>query len=105
MSNVTSTSRPRATLTAGSNPVIYNVSCASANTEYSQVLNSGVKKFIVRVRGLAIMRIAFDSGETNVEWLTVPTGCSYCDDGLSFNGVLYFQTNKASQIVEILEWT
>lgn len=105
MANINTTARPKATVESSSNPVVYNVTCTLANTEYSQVLNTSAKKFLIRVRGNAVMRLAFDSGGTVVSWITIPFGCSYIEEALLFSGTLYFQTSKPAQVVEILEWT
>lgn len=105
MSNITGTIRGRATIEAGSTPVIYNVSVPLANTEVSQVLSSGTKSFTIRVRGTAKLQLAFTSGQSGVTYLTVRPGVSYTQEGLDYNGALYFQTDKPSQIVEIVEWS
>lgn len=102
----TQTFRGRATIESSSSPKIYNVICTLANTEYSQVLSDGVKKLIVRTRGNGSLQVCFESGNSNVEFITIPCGATYSEDNLNLSGVtLYFQTNVASEIVEILEWT
>lgn len=88
-----------------STPTIYNVSAVSAGTEYSQALNTDTNKFIIRVRGRANLQLAFTVTESATNYITIPAGSSFTADSLSFGGTLYFQTDKASQIVEILEWT
>lgn len=104
MANINTTARPKATIEPGSNPVIYNVSCVLANTEYSQALSALCKKVLIRVRGNAVMRLAFSLGDTSTNYISVPMGCSYTEEAIIFNGVVYFQTNKPSQTIEILEW-
>ncbi len=100
------TSRPEATVAASGTPTIYNVTCTLANTEYSQSVSTGTKKFLIRVRGIAEMRLAFDVADTDDGnmYVTVPHGCSYTEEALLFNGTLYFRTNKPAQVVEIVEW-
>lgn len=105
MSNLTGTIRAKATIEAGSNPVIYNVTCTLANTQYSQALNSGAKKITIRCRDIATLQFAFNSGDTNTLFMTIPHGCTFVEDELLFSGVIYFQASKANVIVEILEWT
>lgn len=105
MSNITGTFRGRATVEAGTEPLVYNVSVPLANTEVSQTLSSAVKRFTIRVRGNSRLKLAFALGESSTNYITIPPGCTYTEDGLGFSGVLYFQTVKASQVVEILEWT
>lgn len=103
MSNVTGTIRGR--LQESQSPTIYNVSVSLANTEMSQALSDNTRSFLIRVRGAATLKLAFEPGETLTNYLTLPPGSSYSTTGLNFSGSLYFQTSKPSQIVEILEWT
>lgn len=104
MSNVTGTVRARATLLEAVTPTIYNVSVLLANTEVSQTLTNNTKSFLIRVRGASNLKLAFILGDSGINYITVPAGANYYADGLNFSGTLYFQTTKASQIVEILEW-
>ena len=103
MSNVTSTFRSSAS--TATTPVIYNVAVPLANTEVSQVLSSSTKSFTIRVRGNARLQLAFAMGDSGTDYLTIPNGGSFTQESISFTGTLYFQTSKASQVVEILEWT
>ena len=105
MSTVTSTFRGKAVIESGISPVIYNVATTLANTEYSQALNPNVRRFTIRVRGNSKLQLAFDSGDSATLFVTIPPGCSYTEDEINFTGTLYFQTSKALQTVEILEWT
>lgn len=105
MSTVTSTFRGKAVVESGGTPTIYNTAVALANTEVSQTLSSGVKRFTIRVRGLSKLQVAFALGDSSTDYVTIPPGCSYTEDELNFSGTLYFQTSKAAQVVEILEWT
>ena len=103
--SVNSTFRSTAQLEAGVTPTIYNVSAPAAGTEVSQALTAGTKAFIIRVRGPANLQLAFVSTESSTNFITVAKGSAYSQDGLNFSGTLFFQTDKASQTVEILEWT
>ena len=105
MSTVTGTFRGRATIEAGNTPTIYNVSVPLANTEVSQALSSSTKRFLIRVRGNANLKMAFTLGDSGSNYITVPHGCSYTEDSINFTGTIYFQTNVAGQVVEILEWS
>ena len=86
------------------NPTIYNITVATANLETALVLNADVKAFIIRVRGYSNLQLAFTSGESGTNFITVPAGCSYREDLVSYTGSLFFQTNKPNQSVEVLEW-
>jgi hypothetical protein len=105
MSNITATIRPLAQVEAGRSPTIYNISITLANTEVSQVLTTNTKNFTVKVRGNSKLQIAFVSGESSTNFITVPPGAVFTSEGLNFSGTLYFQTTQPSQVVEILEWS
>jgi len=105
MSTVTSTFRGRAVVESSSAPVVYNVSVPLAATEVSKTLSASTKRFTIRVRGNSSLQLSFISGQSGTTFITIPHGCSYTEDELNFSGTLYFQTTKAAQVVEILEWT
>lgn len=105
MSNLTATFRGRAEVVVPATATIYNVSVPLANTEVSQSLNSGTKKFTIRVRGSSTLKLAFTALDSGSLYLTVPRGASYSEEGVNFTGSLYFQTDQPSQTVEIVEWT
>lgn len=105
MSNITGTVRSRNVIEFGSDPIVYNVSVPLANTEVSQALNASTKRFTIRVRGTSKMQLAFAAGTSGTVFITLPAGTTYTEDGINFTGTLYFQTEKASQVVEILEWS
>jgi len=87
-------------------PVIYNKSVASADTEESQALTTGTKKFMIKVRGNARLQVSFVENESGTKFSTVPPGAVYKEEGLNLTDfTLYFQTSKATQIVEITEWS
>lgn len=84
---------------------VYNVSAAIANTEYSQALSNGTKQYSIRVRGMAKLQYTFTVGESGTKFLTVPQGCTHSVDMLTLTGkTIYFQVDKNTQVVEILEW-
>lgn len=105
MSTIAST--VRAKIVTATNPVIYNLTMATAGNEYYQLLSPATKKILVKTRDrTARLRIAFISGDTSSTWITVEPGAVYFEENLDLNGVtIYLQTNKDSQIAEILEWT
>jgi hypothetical protein len=105
MSNITGTIRGRATLESATTPTVYNVAVTLANTEVSQVLSPSTKQFTIKVRGTAKLQLAFESGQSGVTYLTVRPGNTYTSEGLDYNGALFFQTDQAAQIVEIVEWS
>lgn len=105
MSTITATFRGKAVIEASTATSIYNVSAALASTEYSQALSPNTKQFLIRVRGSGKLQLAFTSGQSGVNYITIPAGSTYTQSEINFSGTLYFQTNKAAQVIEILEWT
>lgn len=104
MSNVTSTFRVQATLKEAVAPIIYNVVAATAGTEYSQAVTEA-KKMTIQVRDPSTdLQLAFVSGDTGTTFIKVPRGCTFSQEGLNFNGTIYFQTSKDAKVVEILIW-
>lgn len=104
MANLGATFRGTATLESGSTPTIYNVSVPTANVEVSQALSPQTKKFSIRVRGLAKLKLSYDSGQSGITYLTISPGAVYTEDMLNFSGTLYFQSNVSGTTVEIVEW-
>lgn len=87
-------------------PFIANVPIVTANTEYNFLFPANTKKFLIRVRsGLAKTQLAFVSGDTGTLFVTLNAGCVYIEDVNVAGKTIYFQTNKASEIMEILYWT
>ena len=105
MPSIGATIRAKATVEVGTSVDIFNVTCTLANTEYSQTLPAGTKKFTIRCRGNARTRLAFVSGDTSINWLTIPPGTTFSEDGILYSGDLYFQTHLANQVIEILAWS
>jgi hypothetical protein len=105
LSTITGTFRGKAVVEASSAPIIYNVSVPLADTEVSQALSSGTKKFTIRVRGQSSLKLSFESGQSGITYIYIPAGCTFSEESLNFSGSLYFQTTKPSQVVEILEWS
>ena len=93
-----------ANITGATSTKITNLSLATANTEYSHTLQSGLKGLIVKARGDAMVKISFTATESGTKYITIPKGAVLTLDGLTFGGItLYAQATKASEILEILE--
>jgi hypothetical protein len=104
MSNLTSTARAK--LLSATSPAIYNLAMPLANTEYSQVISSGTKQLLVRMRSTARAKLAFISGDSSVLYITIEAGAVYFDNQLDLSGTtIYLQSAAAGQVAEILEWT
>lgn len=88
-------------------PTIANVSVLTASTEYSYALPANTRLFSVKVRGNSKLQLAFTSGQSGTNFITVEMGNRYVqNDVILTSGLtLYFQTSVAAQTVEILSWT
>jgi hypothetical protein len=51
------------------------------------------------------MQISFEALDTGTLFLTIPMGCNWTEDGILISNTIYFQTNKVSQIVELIAWS
>jgi len=87
-------------------PVVYNVTCVVAGTEYSQALPAGCKKF----------SIGLQSKNSNVIWVlkfgTSGTEFSLTGDEtvtedniLCATQTLYFESDTAGEIIQIMAWS
>lgn len=92
---------------ASKTPIIQTFNITSL-TEQSIILPVSTKRFLIKVRDYAcVMNIAFEAGETSVDYLTVPRGCSYSEENLNLTTLyrtIYFKTNKINVIVECVSW-
>ena len=86
-------------------PVIANIPLILANTEYSYTFPTNTKKFRLNVRGNAKLQFAFISGNTNTQYISVFPGNSHEETGLNIASTIYFQSNKANEVIEILSWS
>ena len=90
----------------GTTPTIYNVSMATANTEYSQVLGTNVKRFSIKLRDFQDLKLAYVSGTSGTIFISVPAASEYHEENLKVTSLtLYFQSDAAGQVAEIVEWT
>jgi len=86
-------------------PIIYNVDAIVKDTQYSQLLPDGTGQFLLRARNNAKLQIAYTSGQTNSNYLTVISGNIYMVEAVKLTGkTVYFQANKDNTIVEIVAW-
>lgn len=90
-----------------SSPVIYNVTMTTQNTEYSQALPSGTKKFLIKCRTSYAIKLAFVANASGTTYVTVPADRAFKEEDLSLSGsrTLYFQCATAGQVAEIVAWS
>jgi len=93
--------------TAKDSPDVQNVTATDADTEYSVTLPANTVAFALRARSVSTrIQYAYVSGQSGTNYLTVPTGYQVVEEGLTPGSrTIYFQTSKASQVVEVLAWS
>ena len=92
-------------------PIIYNITCADADTEYSQALPSGTKYFEMQARSAINFRWAFDTGAVAVpagDYMTLKANDAYSSYIPLWGGAtltLYVAHDEAgSQDFELICW-
>lgn len=90
-------------------PAQYAVTLTTANTEYSQALPSGCKKFTAQCRTAFDVRFAFTAGKVATPtdpYGTIKSGSCYYEDNVDLTGVtMYLASGQAGVVVEITAWT
>lgn len=100
--------RPKAVreVDLGVTPIISTLTMTTASTEYSFDLPAAVTRFTVQPRLEVDVQMAVVSGSSGSDYFNIPSGTTLeeteilTDDTLS----LYFQSNTASQILNIFYW-
>jgi len=90
-------------VTEAAAPALFNVTCASADTEYSQSLGE-CRKFLIKPRG-GQLKVCFTSGQSGTTYLLLNDGQAYAEDLIHPTALtLYFQSPTAGAIAEIIKW-
>lgn len=87
-----------------SNPTISNYPVALLGVEESYTFPSGTKRFLLRSRSKSNMKISYVAADTGTNFMTVYSGNYYEEINLDFGQTIYFQTDKSSDIIEIIYW-
>lgn len=94
---------------ATTKPFSFNLTLTDADTEYSQLLPSGVKELRFRCRSSNSIRYAFITGKVatpTAPYFTLPAGSDYFSDSDDLTGtILYFASSTSGVIVELEAWT
>jgi hypothetical protein len=91
-------------ISGASSEKITNLAMATANIEYSHVLQNGVRQIYIRARNNSELKIAFTLGESGTKYITIPRFNSFHVNDLSFSGAtLYLQASLNNEVVEIFE--
>jgi hypothetical protein len=87
-------------------PVIANIVATLANQEYSYTFPAKTVKCRIKVRTLdAIIKYAWISGQSGIEYFTINLGVELPLDHLYLDGkTIYFQVSKPGRIIEIESW-
>ena len=86
------------------NPSVLNTtSPVATDTEFSISLPADTKKFTIKTRTSAELKMNFSSGFTN--WFTIPERNSFTEDNLKLSSsTIYLKCNKSAVVVEIIAW-
>lgn len=84
--------------------LIHNVSVPTSGVEVSYALPANVKSFFLKARGGEKVQLAFVSGESSTNFVTIPAGAVYTDDKYYSALTLYFQSNKNNTTIEIVTY-
>ena len=85
-------------------PSIFNVTTGAANAESSQALPVGTQQFSIANIGNGVLQVSFTVGTSGTVFKTIPPGAEWEKSGINSTLTLYFQSNKASQDIEIVAW-
>lgn len=84
---------------------IFNVNIISAGVEQSQALPANTKRFIIRSRNNAQLRLAYTTGGTSSSYLTIPRGNSFEDEEYYASQTIYFQSTQPGDVIEIVAYS
>lgn len=92
------------TFASADTPIITNFSIPLINTEYQFNFQFNTKKFIIRSRNPARLQFAFVSGDSSINYFTIPVGCSFSEEGVQLQSKSLFVQSSSVTMLEILEW-
>lgn len=89
-------------------PEIQNIVVTSANTETAIIFPLGSKKLQIKVRDYAAsLKLSYEAGDSNINYITIPRGCSYKEENISLTTIsrtIYVQSTKPNIVVECITW-
>lgn len=83
---------------------ISNEAIAAPNVEQSFVLPSNTKRFLIRNRANNDIKFAYTVGGTASDWLTIKKGAVLEDTSFYSAQTIYFQTDNAGDVIEIVTY-
>ncbi len=106
MANMGSSTSSKATI--ATSPTITNlVLSVTPATPASHAFVVNLKQVMVKARqSNHELQFSFTTGESGTKFVTIEAGTNYFEQNLNLSSTtLFIQSNKASTIVEILEWS
>lgn len=89
------------------NPFIENFTATLSGTEYSFSFPAGTKRFALKPRTPCRMQLAFNTGETNSQYISILPGKFYEEISVNIDTGLdvFFEVSKPGIVIEIVYWT
>jgi deoxycytidylate deaminase len=90
-------------LTGLSSPTVANEELVDAGTEYEVTLSPNTRHFTIHARNGARLQLAFQSGESSTNYITIWPGSTYSSpitESGAFASV-YVQASKATTTIEV----
>lgn len=86
-------------------PTVFNFPIVAAATEYSYTFPANTKKFTLNARGNAKVQLSYTAGQSGTDFKTLYSGSVHKEDKINLASLtVYFQANKAGEVLEILSW-
>lgn len=107
MGSVSSTSVSKSTPTVAKQPFILNLlTNVTPDTEDEFIFPVGTKRFSIKNPGPKHMKVAYEVGDSGVNYFTLYAGCSCDEDTLAGEELpFYFQSPAPAQRFEVVYWT
>jgi hypothetical protein len=90
-------------------PTLYAVTMTTANTEYSQLLPTGTKKYRIHLRDFSGFYFAYVTGKVATPtdpYETIAANNEKYEDNLYLTSItIYFSSTASSKVAEIEVWT
>ena len=89
-------------------PTTFNITLATVDTEFSQLLPEKTRKFTLESRSNDDFRFAFVTGKVatpTAPYKLLKAGLTYFDDVLRLNSTtIYLASSVENQVIEIIAW-
>jgi hypothetical protein len=89
----------------GHTPNVLNKTLTLANTEYSQALPAGTRRFTLQARTSHLVQLCYTNGASGTTFISVKAGSSYSEEHIDSGATLYMQSANAGTVVEIIAWS